>query len=574
MPRQGMSHERGLHWPGVQDPRPGTPTGGQSDKADKEDRGGHWRRALRAGTASCGPGRALPCLAPGMGRSPLTLALLTSLAFAALGGLAAAVPSAVSAAAPRHATAKPKPKPKRCRATRHHRCTKRPKPKPKPAPPTVSTGYATSVSSGAATLTATLKITAKTSTFWFQYGSTSAYGNQTSAQPAARGAHVTVSTAVGGLIAGDPYHYRVVASSCDGCRSGTAYGADVSFIAGGYMNPVFAGSAGADPFVLDNGATHNDYWAFVTGGLFPMLHSTDLVHWRSAGTAMAALPSWVIPSGDWHPWGPSVLQVPGPCPGTGSTVCNVLYYTGVSNAFHVNCVGVATSVSPGGPYLDQGPLSDGTVDASGRPIGCGDDEGYGLIDPSPFRDTSGQAYLYVSTARVCPPGSGSCTQANSRVAPTISVIPLAPGQLSAAGSRVPLFSGDAGSWEAGGSAPNVEGPAMVLHNATYYLFYSGGSYLNAYGMGYATASSPTGPFTKSPANPILSQTEAVFSPGGADVPVIGPHGSSWLVYHGREGSDAADRLLRIEPLTWRAQAFGPDAPIVGQPTDAPQGFAP
>jgi Glycosyl hydrolases family 43 len=559
MPRQAMRRETGLHWPGVQDPRPGTLTGGQTGSG--------------AATASGGHGRALPCLATGMGRTPLTLALLMSLALAALGGLAVAVPSAASASAPRHAAAKRKPQ--RCRATRHHRCTKKPKPKPKPIPPTVSTGYATSVSSGAATLTATLKVTAKTSTFWFQYGSTSAYGNQTSALPAARGAHVTVSTAVGGLIAGNTYHYRVVASSCNGCRSGTAYGADVSFIAGGYMNPVFAGAAGADPFVLDNGAGHNDYWAFVTGNLFPMLHSTDLVHWRSAGTAMAARPSWVIPSGDWHPWGPSVLQVPGPCPGTGSTVCNVLYYTGVSNAFHVNCVGVATSVSPGGPYLDQGPLSDGTVDASGRPIGCGDDEGYGLIDPSPFRDASGQAYLYVSTNRVCPPGSGSCTAAISRAQSTISVIPLAPGQLSAAGSRVPLLRGDAGSWETvGSSVPNVEGPAMVLHGGTYYLFYSGGSYVNAYGMGYATAPSPTGPFTKSPANPILSQTEAVFSPGGGDAPVIGPHGSSWLIYHGREGSYAADRLLRIEPLTWRAQAFGPDAPLVGQPTDAPQGFAP
>jgi hypothetical protein len=506
-----------------------------------------------------------------------------SLAVAALAGLAVAVPTALGArasasvTAPHHA--KTKHKPQRCRATRQHRCAKKParkrKPKPKPVPPTVNTGYATSVSSGAATLTATMAITSKTSTYWFQYGSTSAYGNQTSAQPAARGAHVTVSTAVGGLVAGDSYHYRVVASSCDGCRSGTAYGADVSFIAGGYADPVFARFAGADPFVLDSGASHNDYWAFVTGSLFPMLHSTDLVHWASAGKAMAARPSWVIQSGDWHPWGPSVVQVPGPCPGTGSTTCNVMYYTGVSATWQVNCVGVATSASPGGPYVDQGPLSDGTPDASGRPIGCGDNQGYGLIDPSPFRDPSGQSYLYVSTAHVCAQASGSCTAGNSRLRPTLSVIPLAPGQLSAAGPRVPLLSGDAGSWEAvGGFAPNVEGPAMVLHNATYYLFYSGGSYLDAYGMGYATGSSPTGPFTKSPANPILSQTEGVFSPGGADVPVMGPHGSSWLVYHGREGSFAADRLLRIEPMSWRPQGSGPDAPVIGQPTDAPQGFAP
>jgi hypothetical protein len=530
------------------------------------------------------PGR-YRALAPGMGRASPTFATLTSLAVAALAALLVGAPAAIGApararvAAPHQASAKKKSQP--CRATRQHRCARKPaskhkrKRKPKPIPPTVDTGYATAVSSGAATLTATLDIPAKTSTYWFQYGPTSGYGSQTSAQPVLRGAHVTVSTAVGGLVAGNTYHYRVVASSCGGCRSGTAYGADVSFIAGGYADPVFTGSAGADPFVLDNGASHSDFWAFVTGSLFPMLHSTDLVHWARAGQALSARPSWVVQSGDWHPWGPSVVQIPGPCPGTGSSTCNVMYYTGLSAAWRVNCVAVATSTSPGGPYVDQGPLSDGTLDASGRPMGCGDSEGYGLIDPSPFRDPSGQAYLYVSTAHVCPPSGASCTAANSRLRPTISVIPLAPDELSPAGPRVALLSGDAGSWEAvGGFAPNVEGPAMVFHNATYYLFYSGGSYLDAYGMGYATASSPTGPFTKSPANPILSQTEGVFSPGGADAPVTGPHGASWLVYHGREGSFAAPRLLRIEPMSWRPQGYGPDAPVIGQPTDAPQGFAP
>ena len=90
------------------------------------------------------------------------------------------------------------------------------------------------------------------------------------------------------------------------------------FIAGGYANPVFAASASADPFVLDAGDTHRDYWAFVTGERFPTRHSSDLVHWAGAGTAMATRPSWVSQTGDWHPWGPSVLEVPGPCPGTGS----------------------------------------------------------------------------------------------------------------------------------------------------------------------------------------------------------------------------------------------------------------
>ena len=507
-------------------------------------------------------------------RGLLGFFLVLAAAIAAVVAFAPSPPARAASRAQPAAKAKPKAKkrkPARCKPTRKHRCVRKP---PPPIRPAVSTGQARAVSSGAATLTATLQIRSKTATYWFQYGPTSAYGNQTGAQGARTGNAVTVSTAVGGLAAGNTYHYRVVASSCDGCATGTAYGTDVTFIAGGYTDPVFTGF-GADPFVLDNGNAHNDYWEFSTGTLFPALHSTDLVHWARAGTAMVERPAWVIQTGDWHPWGPSVAQVAGPCPGTGSTTCYVMYYTGVSAYFHMNCIGVATATAPGGPYADQGILSNGALDASGRPLGCGDNHGYGEIDPSPFTDANGHSYLYESVFWACAPWATSCTGANAHVAPTLSVIPLAGDQLAAAGPRTPLLSGDAGTWENVGTGdPNVEGPAMVLHNATYYLFYSGGSYQDAYGMGYATATSPTGPFTKSPNNPILTQTTTVYSPGGGDVPVVGPHGGSWLVYHGREGSYAVNRVLRIEPLSWRSQAYGPDAPVLGQPTDAPQAFAP
>jgi hypothetical protein len=517
-----------------------------------------------------------------MGRARTICRLLLVAGLALVAGILPGVVSAPARAAVAHhqaakTKAKPKPKkPVRCRATRRHRCPRRPVRPPAPIRPAVSTGQPQGITSGAATLTATVSIRKRTATtYWFQYGATAAYGSETGAQPTRVGNRVTVSTSVGGLGAGGTYHYRVVASSCNGCAKGTAYGADVTFIAGGYTDPVFSTAAAADPFVLDNNGAHHDYWAFVTGNLFPVLHSSDLVHWTSMGTAMSQLPSWVIPQGDWHPWGPSVTQTPGPCPGTGSTSCYVLYYSGTSAAFNNICVAVATSTTPQGPYTDQGPLSDGTTDASGRPIGCGDNAGFGEIDPSPFRDSNGQSYLYVSTGNACAPSAASCTRTNSYWQPTISVIPLSSDGLHATGPRTPLFHGDAGTWEnVGAGVPVVEGPAMVLHNGTYYLFYSGGAYWNAYGMGYATGSSPLGPFSKSPANPILSQTPTVFSPGGADLPVTGPHGGSWLVYHGREGSYSAPRLLRIEPLSWRGQAYGPDAPVVGQPTDAPQGFAP
>lgn len=433
------------------------------------------------------------------------------------------------------------------------------------------------MSGSGATLNATVNPQRSATSYWFQYGSSTAYGAQTPTASAGSGTQPTdVSSAVSGLSPLSEYHYRVVASNCNGCQAGTAYGADQPFTTGGYQNPVSGTTDAADPYVLDDGGQHKSYWAFTTGNLFPMLHSTDLVHWTSVGTAMTALPSWVVQTGNWHPWSPSVIQISGACPNTTSSSCYVMYYVGFSQEYQGNCVAVATATTPGGPYTDHGPLSDGTVDAVGRPLGCGDNQGHGMIDPSPFVDpSSGKAYLYVSEDFACPPASSSCTSSNSVLQPTISVVPLASGFLSAAGPRVPLFSGDANTWESAGIAtPTVEGPTMVLHNGTYYLLYSGGNWQGAYGMGYATASSPTGPFTKSTASPILTDTKTVYSPGGGDTPVTGPNGGLWLVYHGREGSLSAPRTLRIDPFSWQPSGSGPDVPVIGGPTDSPQATIP
>jgi beta-xylosidase len=324
--------------------------------------------------------------------------------------------------------------------------------------------------------------------------------------------------------------------------------------------------------VLDNGDGHHDYWAFTTGNLFPILHSSDLVHWTSAGTAMTARPAWVLQTGDWHPWSPNVVAVPRACPGTSSPSCYLMYYVGLSTKTRANCVAVATSTTPGGPYLDRGPLSDGTLDASHRPLGCGDEDGYGMIDPSLFVDPGdGRSYLYVSEDFGCPPPSTSCTAANGVLRPTISVIPLTSDYLRASGPRTPLFSGDGGTWESADvPVPTVEGPSALLHDGTYYLLYSGGNWRSAYAMGYATAASPTGPFTKASINPILSRTATVLSPGGADGLLIGPSGGTWLAYHARAGSYSDPRTLRMDPFSWRSEAPAPDAPEIAGPTSTPQ----
>jgi beta-xylosidase len=327
-----------------------------------------------------------------------------------------------------------------------------------------------------------------------------------------------------------------------------------------YQNPLSGSSP--DPSALHDGSG-SDYYLYTTGDLFPMQHSTDLVHWTSLGTAFTQRPSWVVQSADWHPWSPSVLRHDGPCPGSTSPSCYYLFYTGLSEQYATNCVAVATATTPGGPFTDRGPLAGpalgqlangllgplvGLLNTIVRPIGCGDGEGYGNIDPAPFVDSDGRAYLYVSTDWACPPSSILCAPVNSELLPTISVIPLGPSLLAASGPRTPLFSGDQ-EWEQAPLASVVEGPWVEKHGGAYYLFYSGGDWTHDYGMGDAILSSPLGPASKDPGNPILFGTKQVYSPGGGST-ITGPGRLDWMLYHARLGGYQQPRELFIDRVVW------------------------
>ncbi|HEX2234394.1 MAG TPA: family 43 glycosylhydrolase [Thermoleophilaceae bacterium] len=331
---------------------------------------------------------------------------------------------------------------------------------------------------------------------------------------------------------------------------------------GHYVNPVYEGSGFADPTVLDVGGTHGRYFAFGTGDRFPVLRSTDLVHWTSAGWALPGRPDWTSQQGEYNPWAPNVIETGNACPGERDGPCYVMFFVSVNRVINpdANCIGVAVSPEPGGPFADRGILSDeaGSTDMSDRPIGCGDDNGYSNIDPDPFVDADGTPYLYLSTGHLCStPGPHAECPFDRR----LSVIPLTDDLLNAAGPRQPLLGWTPSTWE----QQIVENPWMRRRGNTYELFYSGGNYRRTYGMGYATASSPTGPFSKAPVNPILRDSEEVLSAGGGSL-VTGPRGGEWVAYHGREGDYALPRMLRIDRLegapdgTWR----------VAGPTTTPQ----
>jgi len=89
------------------------------------------------------------------------------------------------------------------------------------APASVSTGAATQVSYGSATLEGSVNPRGSDTSYYFQYGPTRAYGGQTTIADAGAGTHtVDVSLPIAGLQPLTDYHYRLVAVNGAGAVSG------------------------------------------------------------------------------------------------------------------------------------------------------------------------------------------------------------------------------------------------------------------------------------------------------------------------------------------------------------------
>jgi phosphodiesterase/alkaline phosphatase D-like protein len=90
-------------------------------------------------------------------------------------------------------------------------------------PPTVTTGSPSSESRSSATVSATVNPQGQSTTYYFRYGTTTAYGTQTSPASAGSGnGAVGVHTSFFGLSPATTYHYQVVAQNA----GGTSFGSD------------------------------------------------------------------------------------------------------------------------------------------------------------------------------------------------------------------------------------------------------------------------------------------------------------------------------------------------------------
>jgi hypothetical protein len=297
-----------------------------------------------------------------------------------------------------------------------------------------------------------------------------------------------------------------------------------------YTNPVYE-SDFPDPFVFP---VDGVYYAYSTNSYdknVPLIRSTNLKDWEEFGDALPQLPEWAAQG---LTWAPSILQ-------HGSTF--ILYYTARYAEVGLQCISRAVSDSPEGPFTD-----DSTV-----PFICQTDLG-GSIDPSPFIDNDGKAYLlWKNDGNCCGKPVG------------IWIQQLSNDGLMIIGSPTELIQKDQ-SWE----DPLIEGPSMVEEDGEYYLFYSANWWNSEYyAIGYAVCESITGLCIKPLTEPFFASKGNVLGPGGQEF-FEDTKGDLWMAYHawtapnvGYENS--GKRSLRIEPV-----AFADGKPVINGPTDTPQ----
>ena len=113
----------------------------------------------------------------------------------------------------------------------------------------------------------------------------------------------------------------------------------------------------------------------------------------------------------------------------------------------------------------------------------------------------------------------------------------------------------------------VEGPFVVHHEGKYYCFYSGGAWhTENYGLGYAVADHPLGPWRDDFAihgpTVLRGKPDYVVGPGHNSV-VMGPDDQTlYFVYHAWDKARTARRMC-IDPLIWTKDGPRCDGPSLG-----------
>lgn len=222
-----------------------------------------------------------------------------------------------------------------------------------------------------------------------------------------------------------------------------------------------------DPFILLH---DNVYYAYGTNSAegIEVYTSDDLKTWEKVPElALHKDDSW---ADRWF-WAPEIYYIK-------EKNIFFMYYSADEH------ICVATSDSPLGPFTQA--VKEPMINSEK------------CIDNSLFIDEDGKAYLYFDRFN-----DGN----------NIWVAELEDDLVTIKESTMTKCINVSQKWEEVWPRVN-EGPFVIKHKELYYMAYSANSYESPfYGVGYATASSPKGPWTKYEHNPILQKPDTLVGVG-------------------------------------------------------------
>ncbi len=294
-------------------------------------------------------------------------------------------------------------------------------------------------------------------------------------------------------------------------------------VLGTWFNPSFAqqGSENnpllADPTIFfDKGV----YYLYGTGGGkgdsdgFKVYTSTDQQVWKDKGYALKRGESY----GTKGFWAPQVFKYKGK------------YYMAYTANEHI---AIAVADHPAGPFRQEqiAPLE--------APVN--------IIDPFVWMDPSGAIYLY--HVRL---------QKGNR----IFVAEMNESLTAMNESTLKECINATEHWEDTQQVTwkVTEGPTVLKHKGLYYMIYSANDFRNPdYAIGYATAKSPAGPWTKFKGNPIIStQNTRENGTGHGDV-FTNKKGEMGYVFHTHiSSSKVGPRKTAVMRIRFVQQKRGPD----------------
>ncbi len=287
--------------------------------------------------------------------------------------------------------------------------------------------------------------------------------------------------------------------------SGKLWNADLGN--GSYRNPILYADY-SDPDAIRVG---EDYFmiasSFSNAPGLPLLHSKDLVSWKVVNYVLPEIPEerYREPIHGCGVWAPAIR-------------------------FHAGTYYVCF------PMPDEGIYMTTTADPFGiwsKPVNIR--PGAGWIDPCPFWDDDGKAYLVAGVAK-------------SRIGykSVLHMVEMQPDGMGLIGDAVKIFDGNEKDQE------TIEGPKMYKRNGWYYIFAPAGGVKRGW-QTVLRARSVFGPY----------EYKVVMRQGSSDV--NGPHQGAWV--DTVTGEDwflhfqdvyGAGRITHLQPMSWQE-----DWPVIG-----------